>query len=423
MNEVGALLRKTVTRGKSMNYAEALALLSAHGQTQLLKYYDELSDEQKRILLSEIEHIDFSIIDRAGKDAERKQGKITPADAVTAQDIEKNKKEYEQLGLRAIAEGKVAAVLLAGGQGTRLGSDAPKGTYNIGVNKKLSIFECQMRTIKGVAEKAGYNFHLFIMTSRINDAATKAFFSENDFFGYPEERIHFFIQGVSPACSHDKKIFLAEKYKPVLTPNGNGGWYSSLIDAGLGGVLSCDGVEWLNVYSVDNVLQKICDPVFVGATIKSGCACSGKVVKKVAPEEKVGVLCKEDGAPTIVEYYELTDELRNRRDADGELTYRWGVILNYLFSVNKLNSIDVNDLPYHLADKKVPHIEDGAKVEPSVPNGYKFETLVVDMIKLMGSCLAVEVVREREFAPVKNKTGVDSVESARELLKLNGVEI
>lgn len=406
-----------------MDLNTAKALLTGHGQMQLLDYYDELNDEQKKILLSEIEHIDFSIIERAGRDARRERGKITPADAVTSHDIEENKDEYEKLGLECIKSGKVAAVLLAGGQGTRLGSDAPKGTYNIGINRKLSIFECQMQTIKDVAAKADYNFNLFIMTSRLNDAATKAFFKENDFFGYPEDRIHFFIQGVSPACSHDKKIFLEEKYKPVLTPNGNGGWYSSLIKAGLGEVLKRDGVEWLNVYSVDNVLQKICDPVFVGATLKSGCACSGKVVKKVSPEEKVGVLCKEDGAPTIVEYYELSDELKNARDKDGELTYRWGVILNYLFSVKKLNEIDLNDLPYHLADKKVPHIENGTKVEPTEPNGYKFETLVVDMIKLMGSCLAVEVVREKEFAPVKNRTGVDSVDSARELLKLNGVTI
>ncbi len=410
-------------RGKIMDYAKAMALLKEHGQTQLLKYYDELSDEQKRILLDEIEHIDFSIIDRAGKDAKRAQGKITPADAVTVADIQEHREEYKKLGLECIKAGKVAAVLLAGGQGTRLGSDAPKGTFNIGITRKLSIFGCQMETIKSVAAEAGYNFHLFVMTSRINDAATKAFFKENDFFGYPEDRIHFFIQGVSPACSHDKKIFLAEKYMPVLTPNGNGGWYSSLIGAGLGEILKRDGVEWLNVYSVDNVLQKICDPVFVGATKMSGCACSGKVVKKVSPDEKVGVLCKEDGAPTIVEYYELSDELRNARDADGELAYRWGVILNYLFSVEKLNGIDVNDLPYHLADKKVPHIENGVKVEPTEPNGYKFETLVVDMIKLMGSCLAVEVVREHEFAPVKNRTGVDSVDSARELLKLNGVSL
>ncbi len=406
-----------------MDYEATKKLLAEHGQEQLLQYYDELDEGQKKTLLSEIERIDFSVIERASSDAGRARGVITPADAVTAEDIDKNRAEYEKLGIDCIKAGKVAAVLLAGGQGTRLGSDAPKGTFNIGIDRKLSIFGCQMNTIKEVAAKAGYAFHLFVMTSRLNDDATKKFFAENDYFGYPADRIHFFIQGVSPACSHDKKVFLEEKYRPVLTPNGNGGWYSSLVEAGYKDILKRDGVEWLNVYSVDNVLQKICDPVFVGATLKSGCACSGKVVKKAAPEEKVGVLCKEDGAPTIVEYYELSDEMRNARDAGGELTYRWGVILNYLFSVKKLDSIDLRDLPYHLADKKVPHIENGVKVEPQSPNGYKYETLVVDMIKLMGSCLAVEVVREREFAPVKNRTGVDSVDSARELLKLNGVEL
>ena len=406
-----------------MDYSAAAKLLEQHGQEQLLQYYDELDEAHRKILLSEISQIDFSVIERAKRGGAVNGGKITPADAVTVEDISANGARYEQLGLQSIARGEVAAVLLAGGQGTRLGYNGPKGTYNIGIERKLSIFECQMDTIKKVAGKAGYCFHLFVMTSRMTDLATRSFFKENAFFGYPQDKIHFFIQGVSPACSHEGKILLEEKYKPVLTPNGNGGWYTSLMSAGFGGLIRSEGIKWLNVYSVDNVLQKICDPIFVGATIESGCACSGKVVKKAAPDEKVGVLCKQDGEPCIVEYYELSEELRNARNEDGELTYRWGVILNYLFSVDKLDKIDMKAMPYHLADKKVPCIEDGVKVNPQSPNGYKYETLVVDMIKLMGSCLAVEVVREREFAPVKNRTGVDSVDSARELLKLNGVQL
>jgi UDP-N-acetylglucosamine/UDP-N-acetylgalactosamine diphosphorylase len=152
-------------------------------------------------------------------------------------------------------------------------------------------------------------------------------------------------------------------------------------------------------------------------------ACSGKVVKKVSPEERVGVICKEDGKPAIIEYYEMPEELAKKRDEDGELTFRYGVTLNYLFSVEGLNRIYKNKLPYHLAKKAIPHIENGVKVTPSQPDGYKFETLAVDLIKLMGSCLAVEIDREKEFAPVKNKTGADSVESARILLKKNGVQL
>ena len=196
-----------------------------------------------------------------------------------------------------------------------------------------------------------------------------------------------------------------------------------MIRGGFGGLLEKEGIEWLNVYSVDNVLQRICDPVFVGATLVSGCNCSAKVVKKVSPEEKVGVLCMEDGKPAIVEYYEMPQEIAAMRRPDGELKFAYGVILNYLFKVELLNKTIAEKLPVHLSFKKIPHIEDGKLVQPEQPNGYKFEYLVLDMIKLMGNCLAVEIERDREFAPVKNKTGTDSVESARALLVKNGVKL
>jgi UDP-N-acetylglucosamine/UDP-N-acetylgalactosamine diphosphorylase len=280
-----------------------------------------------------------------------------------------------------------------------------------------------MNNIFEVTNKAGVMFHLFVMTSNKNDADTRRFFEESNYFGYDKNKVHFYIQDEAPACDFDGKVLLDEKYKVCLSPNGNGGWYSSLVNAGYDKIIESEGIEWLNIYSVDNVLQRICDPVFVGATLLSGCACSGKVVKKVAPEERVGLLCKENGKPTIVEYYELSEELANKRDADGELTFRYGVILNYLFNVEGLNAIYEKKLPYHLAKKAIQHIEGGVKVKPESPNGYKFETLVVDMIKMMGSCLAFEVVREKEFAPIKNKVGVDSVESARALMIKNGITL
>ncbi len=406
-----------------MNYTQAKALLSEHGQLQLLDYYDELTQEQKNILLSDIERLDFSDLSNIGAEQSRKLGNISPADALTCDDVERNREDYEKIGLSAIRAGKVAAVLLAGGQGTRLGSSLPKGMYDIGITRRLTIFEQQMANIFEVTKKAGCMFHIFVMTSDINDAVTQQFFRQNDYFGYDPSKIHFYRQKLAPTCSKDGKIYLDEKYKVSLSPNGYGGWYSSLVEAGLGDVVSREGIEWLNIYSVDNVLQRICDPVFIGATLQSGCACSGKVVRKVSPEERVGVLCKEDGKPSIVEYYEMPEDLANMRSADGSLTYCFGVTLNYLFSVGVLNDIVGDKLPCHLAFKAIPHIENGVRVVPSEPCGYKFETLAVDIVRLMGSCLAVEVVREKEFAPVKNKTGVDSVESARMLLRRNGVKL
>ena len=406
-----------------MNYTQAKQLLEKHGQLQILDYYDELTGEQQNILLSDIEKLDFSVLDNLRADNSKQLGSLSPADALSAKDIEGSREEFEKLGLAAIRSGKVAAVLLAGGQGTRLGSALPKGMYNIGVTRTLTIFEQQMNNIKEVTDKAGCMFHIFVMTSDINDAVTREYFAKSNYFGYDPSKIHFYEQKLAPTCSKEGKIYLDEKHKVSLSPNGNGGWYASLIEAGYGGMLKEEGIEWLNIYAVDNVLQRICDPVFVGATLKSGCACSAKVVKKVSPEERVGVLCKEDGLPAIVEYYEMPPELAAKRDPDGELTYRYGVILNYLFSVEVLNKIYKDKLPCHLAFKAIPHVENGVRVTPSEPCGYKFETLAVDIVRLMGTCLAFEVVREREFAPVKNKTGVDSVESARELLKLNGVKL
>lgn len=403
-----------------MDYKNAKELLEKYGQEHLLTYYGELSKEEQAELLKDIESIDFDILKNIGTSYSSGLGEISPIGAVTLQDIERRKAEFEEVGLNLLREGKVGAVLLAGGQGSRLGFDKPKGMYNIGVSRTLSIFEQQMNNIAEVTEKSGRHFPLFIMTSVNTHSETVKFFAENNYFGYPEGKIHFFMQDVAPACSYDGKIYLDKKHRVSLTPNGNGGWYSSLLKSGLGKVIESEGVEWLNVYAVDNVLQRICDPVFIGATIAEGCSCGAKVVRKANPEEKVGVLCKENGRPSIVEYYEMPENLKNETK-DGQLVYCYGVILNYLFNVQELNAAISVKLPWHLADKAIAHIENGEQVKPAKPCGYKFETLVVDMIKFMESCLAFEVDREREFAPVKNLTGVDSVDTARALLERNGI--
>ena len=407
-----------------MDYERAKLFLSQRGQSQLLDYYDELDEEQRRILLDEITNVNFSVVKNIQNNSEQKKtGKYKPVPAKSLEDIEKNRKKYEEEGIKLLKEHKVGAVLLAGGQGTRLGFDKPKGMFNIGVTRQLSIFEQLMNNIKDVTRVTGRNFPLFIMTSDVNNDETVAFFAENNYFGYPKDKIYFYIQDKEPVCDFDGKIFLSEKHRVALSPNGNGGWYSSLINSGLNRVLEREGVEWLNVFGVDNVLQRICDPTFIGATSLSRCFCGAKVVKKTCPEEKVGVLCERDGKPCIVEYYEMPPEFTKKYNRKGELSYRYGVTLNYLFNVHVLNATISWKLPYHLAKKAIPHIENGALAEPEEPNGYKFETLVVDMVRFMGNCLAFEVDRQKEFAPVKNKTGVDSVDTARELLKINGVEL
>lgn len=405
-----------------MNFEAASALLEKYSQQHVLHYYDKLSDTQKATLLSSIENIDFSAFKTLNMAENKQLGQVTPIDALSLKEIKKQRSRYIQTGLAAIREGRVGVVLLAGGQGTRLGFNGPKGTFNIGVNKPLYIFECQINSIMASCAPAQTLPHLFIMTGPQNDEITRKFMEEHDYFGYDKKLIHFFVQGVAPAINYDGKILMAEKYKPVLTPDGNGGWFAALNKA-YGRMLSKWGIEWLNLAGVDNVLQKICDPAFIGATIGSGVNCGCKSVKKVSPEERVGVICKEDGVPTVIEYYDMPQKLKVRHDVKGELIFCYGVILNYLFSVEKLKETIKKKLPYHLAEKKIPCIKGGKKFVPEAPNGYKLEQLAVDLVKLMGSCIAYEVEREVEFAPVKNATGADSVESARALLIKNGVEL
>lgn len=407
-----------------MTYQEVYEKLEKYGQTHLLKYYDELSGDEQAGLLAQIEATDLSVVDACHHIGEDRKGRITPLAAMQLQEIEAHREEYTGLGLEAIRAGKVGAVLLAGGMGTRLGSDDPKGMYNIGLTKDVYIFERLICNLMEVVKRAGNWIHLFVMTSDKNHEATVRFLQEHDYFGYAADHVTFFKQEMAPAADYNGKIYLEGKGKLSTSPNGNGGWFISMKRTGVLDIVKGAGIEWLNVFAVDNVLQRIADPCFVGATIAKQCAVGAKVVRKNAPDEKVGVMCLEDGRPSIVEYYELTDELMNAKDEKGEPAYNFGVILNYLFREKDLEELLAKKLPLHVVEKKIPYLDAEARlVKPEEPNGYKFENLVLDMIHELDSCLPYEVVRDQEFAPIKNKTGVDSVESARELLKLNGVEL
>lgn len=405
-----------------MTYSEAYEKLAKFGQTHLLKYYDELNEEERTALLGQIAVTDFSVV-RVGK-SDEVRGEITPIPCTELDEINAHRDEYMQAGLEEIRAGKVAAVLLAGGMGTRLGSDGPKGVYNIGVTHEVYIFERLIRNLMDVTDKAGNFVHLFIMTSDKNHEATVSFLNEKNFFGYDGNFVHFFRQEMAPAADYSGKVYLEEKWKLSTSPNGNGGWYSSMAKGGMLEIVKNEGIEWLNVFAVDNVLQRIADPVFVGATKLANCVVGAKVIKKAAPDERVGVICLEDGHPSVVEYYELTDEMMNAKNDDGKPAYNFGVILNYLFHVPELAEIVDKKMPLHVVEKKIPCLDpDGNYVKPDKPNGYKYETLILDMIHLLDTCLVFEVERQKEFAPIKNPTGIDSVESARELLKLNGVEL
>lgn len=381
--------------------------------------------EQNEKLTKRLEEIDFSVLEHIErKETVNERGVFAPLDAVEVSEIEARGAEFKELGLKAIREGKVGAVLLAGGQGTRLGLDRPKGTLNIGVAKELYLFEQLLRNLMDVTDEAGVYVPLYIMTSNINNADTTAFFEEHDYFGYPKDYVKFFVQEMVPACDYEGRIYMESQTEVAMSPNGNGGWFSSMVNAGLLSDIKERGIEWINVFAVDNCLQRIADPMFVGATIAYGCESGAKVVRKAAPDERVGVLCTEDGKPSIAEYYEMTEEMATARKENGGLKYGFGVILNYLFSEKKLEQIADARMPIHVVEKKIPYMDvDGTFVKPEQPNGYKFETLVLDMVHMMDDCIPYEVVREREFAPIKNLHGVDSLDSARELMKGCGIEL
>ena len=409
-----------------MNKQEAINALKEHNQEQVIKRLEALDEVSAKKLIAQVASIDWSVVESINHKAEDNSSDriVEPLEAVEIKDIKANKDKYTAKGIEAIKAGKVAAVLLAGGQGTRLGLDKPKGTLNVGINKDLFLFEQLINNLLDVVNQSGAYVPLYIMTSEKNNDDTVKFFEEMNYFGYDKNYVDFFVQEMAPAASFDGKIFLEDKDRISTSPNGNGGWFISFVKAGLCEKAKKAGVEYINIFAVDNVCQRMADPCFVGAMIDGGYRSAAKVVSKATPEEKVGVLCLEDGKPSIVEYYELTEDMRYQTKADGELAYKYGVILNYLFNIEDLEKNMKNNLSVHIVKKKIAHIdENGNAVKPETENGFKFETLVLDMVHMMDNCLAYEVVREKEFAPIKNKTGVDSVESARELLKLNGVTL
>lgn len=397
-------------------------MLNMLHQEHIADYMKSLSVEEQFDMVHQIDALDLSVLDV--NESEEQHGHFEPLYATTLAEIAQNRKHYTEIGLQAIRDGKVGAVLLAGGQGSRLGFDHPKGMFNIGINRELYIFECLINNLLDVTNAAGAYVPLFIMTSTDNINETRDFFQQHNYFGYSEDNVWFFVQEQLPTVDTNGKLMLADKGIIKTAPNGNGGWYASMEKTGMLQIVKEAQIELLNVFAVDNVLQRIADPCFIGAVIESGKVSGAKVVAKADPEERVGVLCLEDGKPSIVEYYEMTDEMIHSREADGTLSYNYGVILNYLFRVDKLNQTLSVKLPLHRAFKKIPYMTvHGEFVIPEEQNAYKFETLALDMVKLQDDCLAYEVDRQKEFAPVKNKTGLDSVDTARELLRLNGVEL
>lgn len=404
-------------------YEKIKEKLIKYNQEQLLVNYKNMNKEDKEKLLGEIDNIDFNLMNNLYKNAQKeldfKDEKIESIDCTEKDRLSKEEKEkYDKIGTEKIKAGKLAVVTMAGGQGTRLGHSGPKGTYTLNVGKEMSLFEILCKTLKEAKEKYGVYVHWYIMTSNQNNKETVEFFEKNNYFNYPKEKVTFFIQGELPMVGLDGKLLVDENGFVKLASDGHGGVFESMDKSGVLDQMKNEGIEWVFVGGVDNVLVKMVDNTLIGLAESKNCLAAGKSLIKANAKEKVGVFCKRDGKPSVIEYSEISDELAELEDENGELVYSESHILCNMFNIKRLEMISKNKLPYHVAKKKANYMnEKGEIITAKEPNAYKFESFIFDAFTSLDSMVIMRVKREEEFAPVKNAEGVDSPETATKLYK------
>lgn len=404
-----------------IEYNEALKKLKTYGQEQVLDRYNFLDDNKKQKLIKQIKNIDFDQIQELftekDKKIDDKACRITNIEYVDKSKLSKEEYErYNEIGTKIIQEGKYAVVTMAGGQGTRLGYVAPKGTFKIGGGIDKSLFEALSDTIKEAREKYNTSIPWYIMTSRENNNATEKFFEKNDFFNLPYEDVKFFKQGELPMLDTNGKLMLDETGIIKLAADGHGGVFEALSKNGYIEDMKKRNIEWIFISGVDNVLAGLVDPIAVGLSVVNNTLATGKSVVKRNPSEKVGVFCKKNGRPYVIEYTEITDDMANAKDKNGELLYGESHILTNLFNIKALEDISKNKLPYHSAFKKAKYMDkNGEIIKPEKPNAYKFEAFIFDAFESLDDMSILRVKREDEFAPLKNAEGEDSPDTARQL--------
>ncbi len=404
---------------------EVKEILKKYDQEHLLNHYNDLDEKKKEMLLKQIKDIDFELANKLYDSTKEQKinanDKITPINYLDKYKLNDQYKYYESIGKKAIKEGKLAAVTMAGGQGTRLGHSGPKGTYDIGLDSHKSLFELLADNLKEEGKKYDVIIPWFIMTSRENNKETVEFFEKHRYFGYKKDKnIFFFEQGELPMMDTEGKILIGEDGLIKLAADGHGGIYESLVKSKMTNKMRELGIEWVFIGGVDNCLVKMVDPVLMGIAIDKKVTVACKSVVKANPHEKVGVFCKRNGRPNVIEYSEITDEMAEATDENGELLYGESHILCNLFRIDAIERMGAEPLPYHVAFKKAKYIDkDGNLVVPDSPNAYKFEAFLFDAFGEVDDMAVLRVKREEEFAPVKNsdEKGVDCPKTARELYK------
>ena len=405
---------------------ELEARIKAAGQEHLLRYFNELDDAGREKLTGQLLEINWEDIPFLAKDYVLKRPEtaipedLAPADYYRLQGNDELFAHAEAKGGELLRQGKLCCLTVAGGQGTRLGFDAPKGTYPIGPVTDRTLFEYFAASILRMSEKYGAKIPWYIMTSPINRAATENFFREKKFFGLDEADVFFFTQGTMPAFGLDGKLLLSAKDSLALSPDGHGGTLLALRRSGALDKMAKDGTEIISYFQVDNPLVEVVSPRFAGLLALENAEVGAIVLSKTGPYEKLGNFCISSGRTQIIEYSDLPDELAEKRNADGSLQYSAGSPAIHVFSrkfIERLTSGNSLQLPWHRADKKIPVLDaDGNTFTPAEPNGVKLESFIFDALPMAEKVLLLEGDRAEVFAPTKNLTGVDSVESCRKMI-------
>lgn len=401
------------------NFEQVKKILKEQNQEQILEYPIKNKEE----FASEVLKINFEelnkLYDKAIKNEKVENSKIEPIPYIEKDKLSKEEKEhYKKIGENIIKNREYAVVTMAGGQGSRLGHDGPKGTFDFGLENHKSIFEVLCDRLKEAYEEYNVYIPWYIMTSRQNNEDTINFFEKNNYFGYSKENIYFFKQGELPVLNDQGKLMLNKEGNINTAADGHGGIFVSMEKEKITENMKQRGIKWVFIGPVDNVLIKMVDPIFIGICQDKNVLAGGKSIIKAYPEERVGVFCKKDGKPDVIEYTEISKEMSEMKNDKGELVYAESHINCNMFNIDIIKKISKNKLPYHCAHKKIEYLnKEGQVVKPEEPNAYKFEAFIFDAFKMLDEMVIFRVKREEEFAPIKNAEGKDSPKTALELYK------
>ena len=413
------------SRSINERYERCLAALKLRGQQHVLRWWPELQRTERDHLLGQIEGLPWDTLDavipthvlaqpRSGPFTDLRPAAVYPRHP--GPDLQKRYSEARELGSHVIRAGKVAAFTVAGGQGTRLGFAGPKGALMVTPVGGRSLFQLFAEMIHAASRRYSVQVPWYIMTSPVNHAETQAYFEGHSFFGLSREDVVFFPQGVLPAFDFQGRLLLAAKDELALSPDGHGGSLKALVTSGAIVDLRRRGIEQISYFQIDNPLVQPFDPLFLGLHVMTGSEMSTKVASKTDDLEKVGNVCLVEGRATVVEYSDFPAELAKSRELDGRRRFDSGNLAIHILDAGFVERVvgHTVQMPYRRAEKIVPFVDDsGATCHPTSPNGVKLETFVFDVLPLARTPLVLEVDRAEEFSPVKNETGVDSLETAK----------